>query len=138
MTAFRGWTPSDVDRLMQARAAGLSFDVIGGELNRTPDACQQAFYLEQRRRKAERAGRFAQLAARSRQYEAARPKPVPVAIAVPARPPGRPAARGGRSVLSALLRDGVDVRDIDARGITAVVLGDPLPGRSALDERRRS
>jgi hypothetical protein len=143
------WTSDEVHRLMDLRAAGRSYDDIGAEMHRKPAACAWRHSEEQRKRGVARVRAFNELAEFSRRYEALQESKRAATVAQHAAPStegvrsARPQIRRSviaEEVLSSChtVRDGVDVRDIAERGITAVLLGDPQPGRSALDERRRS
>lgn len=128
MTVRPHWDSSDTGRLMAMRRKGRPFAEIGVALSRTAKACEQRYYLELRGHRRERFGSNERLAALALRHAVPEPEPAPAATSQ--------AAVRARSL--AIPRAGdVDPRDIAARGITAVIFGDPLPGRWALDQRRR-
>lgn len=139
------WTSDEVFQLMMLRLAGWSWDDIGLELNRKPVACAWRHNYESLKRGAERERAFTRLAEKSRAFEAERSAKLAALAArntvkpsSPRSPASPSVTRSGRAFVGLAMRDGVDIRDITQRGVTAVLLGDPPPGRSALDERRRS
>lgn len=141
------WTSDEVFQLMMLRLAGRSWDDIGLEFNRKPTACAWRHNYELLKRGAERERAFTSLAERSRAFEAERSAKLAALASLntvkpssppTSTPPSPSVTRSGRAFVGLAMRDGVDIRDIRERGATAVLLGDPVPGRSALDERWRS
>lgn len=131
------WTSDEVFQLMMLRLAGWPWDDIGSALNRKPVACAWRHNYESLKRGAERERAFTHLAEKSRSYETEH-SVVANRTTVKSSSPRPSVTRSGRSFVGLAMREGVDIRDVRERGATAVLLGDPLPGRSALDERRRS
>lgn len=110
------WTDSERARLIQR---GASWAKIGEELGRTGDACQVEFARIKREGAAER------LIARMQ------------APAMHQAEDCRPTISRVPTSLAALQVNAELLARVELQGVTAGLLGDPLPGRSALDRRRQ-
>lgn len=123
MTEWKRWTDPEIAKLLALRARGDNWDDIAREMRRTPSACQVQFGKHRP-------------AGTSKKRRAMRTKQAPLApvIAVLQAAPGAPSAR--RVSTAVLLHDAELRARIALQGLTAGLLGDPLPGRSALDERK--
>jgi hypothetical protein len=117
------WTPDDIARLISMAEAGASWDAIGEALSRGPFGCQ-AKWRDLRPAEERARSRVAKLAEMRKGSTMAAPRAVRrdsrdseifVARQAPPRPPAMP-----------------------PQSLTAAVLGDPVPGRSALDQRMRT
>lgn len=129
------WTERDLWNLKAWREAGMTFAQISARLpGRTAVACIVAFYSM--RSKLERAAIRAGVKADDRQKPGPKPKPAAVRAYAPlpqlaaAEPPSPT-----RASYSTLLADAELRARIEIRGITGGLLGDPAPGRSALDRK---
>ena len=138
------WTSAEYDALLRLRdAEGLCWADVGAGLpGRTDAAIKLRYYSRLRDRNAvpkqtRRSGRprrrlVEQLAPSLSlgRVEVPTPAPLPSPIALPAslRP---------RRMSTAILIADADLRArIAVQGLTAGLLGDPMPGRSALDQRK--
>lgn len=128
MTKWSRWTDREIAELFALRAQDANWDDIALALRRTSAACQMAF---SKRRPAGTAKkrRSAPLSV-PRQSSLPAPPSIPI-VQAPATAPG------ARRVSTAVLIADAELRArIALQGLTAGLLGDPLPGRSALDRRR--
>lgn len=137
MTRRPSWTVSEIGRLIRQRGAGMSFETIAGLSDgRTAAACQTKFYLEVGRQRSSvdidleaKRKRAARLLQASLAHAALTPAIVP--------PPRQIPPASGASMSTAVLMLDAELRNRIAEfGITAGLLGDPPPGRSALDKKR--
>ncbi|WP_316172436.1 hypothetical protein [Bradyrhizobium sp. SZCCHNRI2049] len=103
------WTHREMETLLRLAQAGETWTTINGEIGRGAHACENRF---------QRVATKLQKEARARALAARRSLKAPVET--PARK--KPIA----PIVSAA-----------PRSLTAAVLGDPLPGRSALDQRQQ-
>lgn len=131
----RRWDAAEEAHLLFLRdRERLGFDVIGARLGRSGKGCMARYYSRL----------FAQNGARHfpvghpkarKNRPAAAPAPAPIVAQPQALPPAPAVAPERRPRLDAL-RDWAELcARIAERGLTGGVLGDPPPGRSALDER---
>lgn len=118
------WTEAERSRLFALRERRYHWDDIAREMKRTSGSCQQQYNL----RKPEGTPRKT----RSARVDVPPPAPaprMPVLQAAPTPP-------SARRVSTHVLINDADLRArIAQQGLTAGLLGDPLPGRSALDQR---
>lgn len=131
------WRPDELEILVKLRRAGNGWDAISAQLaGRTASACM-ASYQNAKGRAARAAAREAlrerivQAKANARAWTPPQ-RPAAAVMATPA--PGRLSV--GRMSTSALRIDAELRGRIEILGITGGLLGDPPPGRSALDARR--
>lgn len=131
------WTEAELEKMFRMRARGCAFDEISAEIGtRTTSACMSTYYVEIGRRRA-----LAGIAPNRRpRHTPPPPPPVTSPAPSPAPPPSPPIEiRGDRSSASTVMLS-VDAElraRIAERGITGGLLGDPMPGRSALDKKLR-
>ena len=122
------WTKEEMARLMRLRSnlhgRPLGWDEVAATLpGRTVVACMAAFYAARAKQAREAAG------------VAARKPAAPTVLLQPQQAP--PSAKAPAVVSTWSLRTDAELRSrIELVGITAGRLGDPLPGRSALDRKR--
>ena len=104
---YPAWTAEQESRLCELAGQGLSWAAIGAALDRTADACHRRYYQLRGPCSGSRAHYAPSLvSSRARQLAA---------------------ATAAQARLKA---------DEAERSLTAILCGDPLPGRSALDQRR--
>lgn len=125
----RRWRRNEVDRLfalLRNHPRGIDWDKIAASIpGRTASSCKQAYA-------AHRAARSAALARLAN-------ADVPPVDASAAPPGAVHCAPGSRLLCLETLRVDAELRArIAAQGVTAGLLGDPPPGRSALDQRSQA
>ncbi|TFV34569.1 hypothetical protein E4K66_30865 [Bradyrhizobium frederickii] len=135
------WDDAEEDHLLFLRdREKLRFNVIGPRLGRSPEACEVRYYTKLFAVNA--ANHYGKERSGGRPVGGGKPRPRPAAK--PAKPVEMkvppPAEHGGyRAVDLDALRERAELLlRIAERGLTGGVLGDPPPGRSALDERTRA
>lgn len=127
MTKWQRWNDIDISKLLAAVACGYHWGDIAQALGRTIGACQMQYF------KCRPAGApKKKRAVRIQQTRAVPLVPSP-SIAFVQAAPAPPSVR--RVSTAALIADAELRTRIALQGITAGLLGDPLPGRSALDRR---
>jgi hypothetical protein len=149
-----GWTSTELDRLELLRSHGLSWGQIAGKMpGRTAAACSVAHHSIKTRRlcaeardKAREIAQREQIARREAWFAEAAKKPAPPSLAEVNRrsrlasqtaPRAREIQGSGMAVSTSLLLIDAELRArIEILGPTGGMLGDPMPGRSALDRRR--
>lgn len=119
---WKRWTPDDIAKLISMAEAGTAWAVIAEALSRGPDACHTK-WRELRPAEDRARTRVARLAASKAASNTAAPR-------APRRDSRDAEVLAARAALAAR-------RPVAAarRSLTALILGDPLPGRSALDQR---
>jgi hypothetical protein len=129
------WLTPEIDKIEDMRDRGLSWSTISAEFpKRTQAQVCSAYHNRKRKRERdtnrerqrtiERAGKVQQLAAPAPARAPAPPLPIMVDRRMPWLEP---------------MRDWAELcQRIAERGLTGGYLGDPPPGRSALDERTRA
>ena len=123
---WRRWTQSEIDNLLALRTRGGNWDDIALELKRASASCQNVFRKYKaagtpRKPPKRRLGVF--------------PKALPVQPAAPVLQVAAAPPSARRVSTHVLIADSELRSRIALQGLTAGLLGDPLPGRSALDER---
>jgi hypothetical protein len=129
----KGWLAAEVARLILLRELhGLSWSEISEQIpGRSANSCSIAYYkrhTHRRQREAKHLVAGIEQMIGMQRLAAASP---PLAPRSPGPPPSPTVVATARLVLDAELRN-----RIAERGITGGLLGDPPPGRSALDEKR--
>lgn len=137
------WDAAEEDHLLFLRdRERLGFPAIAKRLGRTSGGCQVRYYGRLYGRNGAKHYGVFHPSARKAELVVAEPAPPPAVARSPAPAPmpmARPSARDQRSVNLDALREWNELRArIAERGLTGGVLGDPAPGRSALDERIRA
>lgn len=145
------WTPEQLSELRSLRAAGVPWPEVAIEVGHPIASCRQMMTHQNNahRRQAAKETRqalreAADLVAGFWPMPAKRPSPPPMPDPAPLPLPVRTAARPGTdyarsSVSTAKLVMDAELRArIEVMGITGGLLGDPLPGRSALDRRKQA
>lgn len=126
------WTEADQARLLKLRDVDkLDWSAIVAAMpGRTLAGCKIQYYGRLRDR------------SQAKRYNPTRQLPAPLPPAPVVEPAVTPAPVIGRQARGAALeclRDAAELRlRIAERGVTGGLLGDPPPGRSALDERARA
>lgn len=125
------WLPHQLDLLERLIDGGTSYDDAVPLVGHTILSCRSKMSeIRGKRRRAEQQ-KPGEVAAR----EAAKPvsdrKMVPVAQAIAPDAPHARSTSTARLVMDAELRSRIELQ-----GVTAGLLGDPMPGRSALDRKR--
>lgn len=111
----RAWTAAEIALLSELRGRGVPYRQIAAEVGHSENCCTvMLHYQRQGRTRTPKGGRRAVM------------NRVSSAVQLGSRAPS-PEALAQRVALAAALQQ---------RGITAVCMGDPPPGRSALDQRR--
>lgn len=121
---WQRWSGPEIAKLLARRERGDNWDDIARELRRTKGACQMQFQKNKPDGTVKK----------RRAVPSARQAPLAPILAVIQASPGQPSAR--RVSTAVLLADAELRARIALQGLTAGLLGDPLPGRSALDERK--
>lgn len=111
----RRFTSDEIAKVMRLRGAGLKWEEVAEQLpGRSDRGCMNAFYNHKEKQQ--------------------RSQPIAAGAAVPAR---RPRDAHGMGTSTHRLMVDAELRSrIAEQGVTAGLLGDPLPGRSALDRKR--
>lgn len=127
------WTMFELARLVMLKdQRRLTYAKVSLELpGRTPGACMLAYYKIQKDRQCTEAKHLVKAMPKWNP-----PKPFRIIAPAPASPREMPPPSGA-VVSTHTLRVDAELRArIDALGVTGGMLGDPLPGRSALDRKR--
>lgn len=126
------WTAPQLKLLKEMHVAGRKWPAIASAVGHPLSSCQQMLSRIRGQK-------------RNEEFERARVAPkTPVAIVPPVKPAivpaiARPAKPSARSTSTARLVMDAELRSrIELQGITAGLLGDPMPGRSALDRKRNA
>lgn len=130
----RPWTMFELARLVMLKdQRRLTYTMVSLELpGRTPAACMLAYYKIQKDRQCTEAKHLVKAMPK---WKA--PKPFRVIAPAAPSPPRVMPQPSGAVVSTHTLRVDAELRArIDALGVTGGMLGDPLPGRSALDQKR--
>jgi len=114
------WTPFKKDMLEQLRNDGMSWPEIAVRMGHPLNSCQSTLATIRRKRRREQG------------EEPVRHKIAPVFMQAPIAPLPEPSER--RRSVSTLISDAELRARIEILGPNGL-LGDPLPGRSALDQR---
>jgi hypothetical protein len=126
------WQPHQCDLLERLLAAGCGYRIISERVGHPIFSCRtKASELRAQRRRDAGEPKPAKI---RKAAPAPKPKPAPAApVFLQARPSASPlrAASTSKLVMDAELRS-----RISEQGITAGLLGDPRPGRSALDAKK--
>lgn len=139
MTRSVAWTPLEDAEILRLRDdEGLAFDEIVASLpGRTIDAIKLRYYSKLRSRSLVGQGILRKRGRRRR-------KIAPEVYVEPPAPPLQPVDNAGarppsvRRVSTYVLVADAELRArIALQGLTAGIFGDPPPGRSALDEKKR-
>lgn len=124
---WTSWSEAEDARLDELRASGLVWEVIGERMpGRTQQACRQRYSLRHGKPSVRPAAAPAPAAA---------PRQAPLAPVLAVLQEAEARSFGRRISTATLLADAELRARIATKGLTAGLLGDPPPGRSALDER---
>lgn len=125
------WLPYQLETLMNYRKQGVKFKEIALRMGRSHAECENRYNYEMRKRKEARL--------KGLQHK----RDLADGCVPPCKPAPKPSVVTESSTSaptighSTILANGADTRDIATRGASAVVFGDPPPGRSALDKRNK-
>lgn len=141
------WTNDQFNLMLQLRAGGIDFDTVAVRVGHPVSSCKStmsAHLAAMRRRMAQKerhelreaADRVAGFDPKAAARPKAKPKPQPLRAFAAPKPP-EPTDYARSSISTAALRMDSELRArIEIMGVTGGLLGDPLPGRSALDRRK--
>lgn len=124
------WLPYQLHTLMRYRKQGIKFPEIARRMGRNQVACENRYNYEMRKR---REARLAGLRDKRDLADGCVPRCKDATNPSVVTESSTSAPTIGHSTL---LANGADTRDIATRGASAVLFGDPPPGRSALDKRK--
>lgn len=136
------WTPEQLTRMteLRSRRPRVPWDEVAREVGHPKSSCQQMMsHSIDRRRIENRKAECKALRARADELNAPKKHPPPLTLVrqQPAKPADPEYARS--SISTAKLVMDAELRSrIEVMGITGGLLGDPLPGRSALDRRKQT
>jgi len=138
MANNRRWTAAEIQQMNDLFAAGMKDRAVARRLCRTAQAVTSKRWEVRARRKNGLPDRKPALVAKKpRPAKAEKPQklrvlaPPPVDVVAPDPPYLRPSSTA-RLAMDAELRGRIEIL-----GATGGLLGDPLPGRSALDQRKQ-
>ena len=125
------WLPYQLQTLMKYRKQGVKFKEIARLMGRDQILCENRYNYEMRKRKE---ARLKEIRHKRDLADGA----VPRCHSIPSPSVVTESSTAAPTIgHSTLLANGADTRDIATRGASAVVFGDPPPGRSALDKRNK-